>query len=129
MGHLAGNAEGFKATLMGFLTKPVAPQTIEKFGTEAAKATRAALDKTLGTLIETSFADQAKLMTTPTLIVGGIHDALFSPDVLRAWFASLTSCRFAFLDSNHEIPIEQPRELAALLEAFLAGIEPIRKFP
>jgi hypothetical protein len=28
----------------------------------------------------------------------------------------------ALLDCNHEIPIERPRELAGLLEAFQAGL-------
>ena len=36
--------------------------------------------------------------------------------------APLPHARLALLDCNHEIPIEQPRELAALLQAFVAGL-------
>ena len=60
----------------------------------------------------------------PTLIVGGIHDSIFSPDVLRSVVAApFKKARIALLDSNHEVPIEQPREFAALIEAFVAGLQ------
>ena len=121
---LTGDAERFKAIVAQFLSRAVDPQVIDKFGKEAAKAARAALDGTLRTLVQASFADKVTSLQTPTLIVGGIHDGLFPPDLLREWFKPAPCSRLAFLDSNHEIPIEQPRELAALLEAFLAGIEP-----
>ena len=120
---LAGNAERFKAIVAQFLTRTVDSQVLDSFGKQAAKATPAALDGTLQALMQVSFADKLKSVQTRTLIVGGIHDGLFPPSLLREWFTSMRRSRMAFLDSNHEIPIEQPRELAALLEAFLAGID------
>lgn len=119
---LAGDAERFKATNAQFLTQPVDPHVLDRFGKQAAKVTPAALEGTLTALAQASFADKVNPSQAPTLIVGGIHDGLFPPALLREWFASMPHSRLAFLDSNHEIPIEQPRELAALLEAFLAGV-------
>ena len=60
----------------------------------------------------------------PTLVVGGVHDTIFSPDVLRGVQASIPGARLALVDSNHEIPIEAPRELAGLVSAFVAGLGP-----
>ena len=48
---------------------------------------------------------------------------MFPPDALRAAVvAPLARARLALIDCGHEIPIEAPRELAALIEAFLAGL-------
>ena len=38
--------------------------------------------------------------------------------------APIPGARLVLLDANHEIPVERPRELAGLLEAFLAGLRP-----
>ena len=69
-----------------------------------------------------SVAEKVASSRTPTLVVGGIHDPIFSPDALLGWVASMPRARLALLDSNHDIPLEQPREFAAVLEAFLTGI-------
>jgi pimeloyl-ACP methyl ester carboxylesterase len=34
----------------------------------------------------------------------------------------IKGARMVILDCGHEIPLERPRELAALIEAFLAGL-------
>ena len=48
---------------------------------------------------------------------------MFAPELLRAAVvAPLPGARLALVDAGHEIPIELPRELAALIEAFLAGL-------
>jgi hypothetical protein len=48
---------------------------------------------------------------------------MFPPDALRAAVvAPLAGARLALVDCGHEVPIEAPRELAALTEAFIAGL-------
>ena len=48
---------------------------------------------------------------------------MFRPELLRAAVvAPLPGARLALLDSGHEVPIELPGQLAALIEAFLAGL-------
>ena len=50
---------------------------------------------------------------------------MFTPELLRdAVVAPLPSARLALVDAGHEIPIELPGELASLVEAFLAGLNP-----
>ena len=48
---------------------------------------------------------------------------MFPPDALRAGVVPpLRGARLALVDCGHEVPLEAPRELAALIEAFLAGL-------
>lgn len=71
----------------------------------------------------TSFADRLGQVQAPTIVVGGTHDPIFSPQALQDGVAApLAGARVALLDCGHEIPLEQPRELAALIEAFLAAL-------
>jgi pimeloyl-ACP methyl ester carboxylesterase len=105
-----------------FMTRPVAPELIERFGRDAATVVRAALEGTLNVAMTASFTDRLASITAPSLVIGGSGDAMFGPDVLRAAVvAPLAAARLALIDCGHEIPIEAPAELAALIEAFLAG--------
>jgi len=48
---------------------------------------------------------------------------MFPPDALRAAVvAPLAGAQLALVDAGHEIPIEAPRELAAMIDAFLADL-------
>ena len=70
-----------------------------------------------------SFADRLDALDLPVLVVGGQHDPLFTPDLLREGVvAPLRDARLALLDAGHEVPVEQPNELAAVVEAFIAGL-------
>ena len=107
-----------------YMTRPVEPELLERFGRDAAIVGRAALEGTLNAVMATSFADRLASITTPTLVIGGSGDPMFTPDALRAGVvAPLAHARLALVDAGHEIPIEAPRELAALVEAFHAGLD------
>lgn len=119
----AGQAERLAEVPAMFLTQPVDRAILESFGREAAKACAPALDATLGLCIEKDFSGRVREIRVPTLIVAGVHDSIFSPDVLRQAVAGpIPRARTVVLNSNHEIPLEQPRELAAVIEAFVAGL-------
>ena len=106
-----------------YMTRPVAPELIERFGRDAATVGHAALEGTLNAVMTTSFTDRLGSITTPSLVIGGSGDPMFPPDALRATVvAPLVGARLALVDCGHEIPIEAPHELAALIEAFLAGL-------
>jgi hypothetical protein len=48
---------------------------------------------------------------------------MFTPELLReAVAAPLPGARLALLDAGHEIGIELPGQLAAVVEAFLGGL-------
>jgi pimeloyl-ACP methyl ester carboxylesterase len=106
-----------------FLSQPVDAEVLERWANDAVQVPRAVLDESLTTCLRTSFIDRLSDAPPPTLVVGGLHDPIFTPETLRAAVvASIPGSRLALLDCNHEIPIERPRELAGLLQAFQAGL-------
>jgi pimeloyl-ACP methyl ester carboxylesterase len=105
-----------------FMTRPVAPEVIERFGQDAATVGRAALEGTLNAVMTTSFTDRLGSLRTPSLVIGGSGDPMFSPDFLRAAVVPpLPDARLALVDCGHEVPIEAPSELAALIEDFVVA--------
>jgi pimeloyl-ACP methyl ester carboxylesterase len=55
--------------------------------------------------------------------VAGVHDHLLTPDYLRQEIVQrISGARLVLIDSGHEIPMERPTELAAVIEAFVAGL-------
>jgi pimeloyl-ACP methyl ester carboxylesterase len=121
----AGSSERMIELIEGFITAPVERQILERFGRDAAKVPVAALEQSAAVVASTSFEERVAEIGAPTLAVGGVHDPIFTPETLRQGvMAPLRHARLALLDSNHEIPIEKPRELAAMIEAFLAGLAP-----
>src|SRR5262249_41009975 len=91
-----------------FITRPVDTDVLARFGQEAAKASSRALNAMLGLCIEVSFSERLQEIRVPALIVGGIHDSLLTPDILRQAVAGpIPMGHCVFLNSNHEIPLEQ----------------------
>ena len=69
------------------------------------------------------FAEKLSLTKVPTVIIGGLHDPVLTPDYLREQVASkIPGARFAVLDCGHNLPLEVPRETAAVIEGFIAGL-------
>jgi pimeloyl-ACP methyl ester carboxylesterase len=118
-----GNAEQMIELVRGFIAGPVDEAALERFGQQAAVVPRFALEGTMTACIATSFVDRLSAMTAPTIVIGGLRDTMFTPEILRNGIvAQIPGARLALLDCAHEIPLEKPRELAALIEAFLAGL-------
>jgi non-heme chloroperoxidase len=70
-----------------------------------------------------SFVDRLPATRARTLVLGGRHDPMLPPAVLKQTIVDvIPGARLAVVDSGHEMPLERPRETAALLEAFLAGL-------
>ena len=119
----AGNREMMRGMISQFIKEPVQPEVMDRFLDGAIKVPLGALEGTLNTCINASFAEKLAQVRTRTLVIGGAHDPIFSPEVLRQGVvAPLSGARLALVDSSHEIPIEKPQELAALIEAFLVGL-------
>ena len=122
----AGDADAIKEMLSTFLTGPVDEDALDRFGRQFARIPRAALEGSLQTTIETDFSGELEHLDVPTLVVAGARDEFFTVDLLHATIASLIPrARMAIVDCGHEVPLERPRELAALVEAFLAGLGPL----
>ena len=120
----AGDAERLKEVTAAYITRPVPAEVLDRWAAAATAVSEAVLDESLRICTDVSFSDRLSSLRVPTLVVGGIHDPIFSPDALRSVQASIRGARLALVDSNHEIPIEAPRELAGLISAFVAGLGP-----
>jgi pimeloyl-ACP methyl ester carboxylesterase len=110
-----------------YITRPVRAEVLDRWAADAAMISESVLDESLRICTDESFADRAAALRTPTLVVAGVHDPIFSPEMLQQTVVgTITGARMAVVDSNHEIPIEAPRELAGLISAFVAGLDPLR---
>lgn len=118
----AGDRGRLRELIMPFISEPVDAPVLDRYVDHATKVPAAALECTLQTCIRTSFADRVEALTMPTLIVGGRRDAYFDSEAVARLARSLPCARGVCLECNHEIPMERPRELAHLLEAFIGGL-------
>ena len=119
----AGSREGMRDLLVPlFISEPVDDAVFDRWLDNAVKVPAAVLDCTLQTCISSSFADRVESLQMPSLIVGGRRDPLVSPEVVAHLARTLPSARGICLECNHEIPMERPRELAHLVEAFVCGL-------
>jgi pimeloyl-ACP methyl ester carboxylesterase len=112
-----------KEVTRSFLTRPVAEEVLDRWADDAARVPETVLDETLTLCLRQSFADKLGELRAPTLVVGGRHDPIFTPEALRhGVVAPLPRARLILIDCNHEVPIEAPAEMALALEAFIAGL-------
>ena len=115
----AGDAARMTALPDPYITQAVPGEVLERFGRQAASVPLAALQGTMEAVTSTSFA----AASVPTLVIGGRHDPMFTPDSMRHGVAeAIPGARLELLDCGHEIPIEQPRELATLIEEFVEHV-------
>jgi pimeloyl-ACP methyl ester carboxylesterase len=119
----AGDVGALKAMVAPFLTGPVDEVAYDRFARGAARVPRSALEGTMQVTLETDFASSLPSIVAPTLVIAGARDTLFTPELLRESLVNqIPGARLAVVDCGHEIPLERPREFAALIEAFLAGL-------
>ena len=119
----AGDAARLREVTAAYITRPVAAGVLDRWAAAAATVPEKILDESLRICTDVSFAERLETLRVPTLVVGGVHDPIFTPDALRHGVQNaIRGARLALVESNHEIPIEAPRELAGLISAFVAGL-------
>jgi pimeloyl-ACP methyl ester carboxylesterase len=119
----AGDAVRMAEIPRMYATQPVAEEVLERCGVDAARVPLVALRETIELVPGTSFADRLGDLIVPTLVVGGRDDAIFSPEALaEGVVAPIRAARLEMLDCGHEVPIEQPRQLAALIDEFTVEV-------
>jgi 3-oxoadipate enol-lactonase len=106
----------------GFTKEPLAPDIIDAYFHDVSTTSPAALTGTFNMCRTGAFVEKLAASRTPTLVLAGTHDPILSVDYLREAVADrISGARLVELDCGHEIPLERPREAAALIEAFVAG--------
>jgi pimeloyl-ACP methyl ester carboxylesterase len=117
-----GDAGRMGEMLRSFARGPLDPAVVARFGEDAARIPLDALQGTLESATDGSFAGEVGAIAVPALVIGGAGDPLFTPELLRtAVVDPLPRARLLLLDAGHEIPSEAPAELAIAIEAFVAG--------
>jgi pimeloyl-ACP methyl ester carboxylesterase len=112
----------YQTIVAPFVRIPIPKERTEAFLDDFQKAARVALEQTL-VMCSVSFADQARQLRVPTLVLAGTYDPLLAPDLLRdTILRQIAGSRMVKLPCNHEIPQEMPEHAAALLVAFLSGV-------
>jgi non-heme chloroperoxidase len=114
----------FEPWLRQFTREPLSPAITQEYFETVIATPERSLAETLDMCRQHGqFMDRLQTISAPTLVVGGTHDPMLPPPVLRqAVVGVLPRARLATLDCGHEIPLEKPAELAGLMTAFLAGL-------
>jgi pimeloyl-ACP methyl ester carboxylesterase len=117
----------FRKVLEPFMARPIEDRLLDLYCANVAAATRAALKGTSDMCSRESLVDVVGTVRIPTLIITGKSDPLMPPAYIREEVMSyFPHARVVWLPCGHEIPYEMPEETAALLEAFLAGVDGCR---
>jgi pimeloyl-ACP methyl ester carboxylesterase len=111
-------------TFVGQFTKaPLGPGTVDEYYASVQSTPELSLRESYRMCTHPGFSDRLVTIRARTLVVAGAHDPMLPPDFLReAIVRTMPAARLAILDCGHEIPLEQPRETAALIQAFVAGL-------
>lgn len=106
-----------------YASQPISGEVLNRCGEDAARVPLVALRGTIELVPGTSFVDRLAGITVPTLVIGGRNDAIFSPEALtEGVVAPVRGARLELIDCGHEIPVEQPRQLAAVIDGFVAEL-------
>lgn len=105
-----------------FTKNELASDIVDGYFASIQSSPEYSLRESLRMCCDAAFADRLTAVRAATLVVGGEHDPILVPDYLRQEVVQkIPEARLVLLDCGHEIPLERPREAAALIEAFLAG--------
>jgi pimeloyl-ACP methyl ester carboxylesterase len=106
-----------------YASQPVSEEVLDRCGADAAVVPLVALRGTIELVTAASFADRLAATTVPTVVVGGRDDVIFTPEALTdGVVAPVRGARLELLDCGHEIPIERPREVPALIDEFASDL-------
>ncbi len=123
----AGDGDRLTEVVLSCTTRPIPATVLDDLGRAAARVSRQVLVDTLELVAGSDFGAAVQGSATPTLVVGGTGDWIFTTDVLReAVVAPLARAELECVDCGHEVPIEAPAELAALVSRFVGGLRVAR---
>ena len=78
----AGDRERLIELTRWFITQPVEDDVLSRWADDAVLVPRAVLDESLRTCLSASFVNRPT-DAPPTLVVGGLHDLIFTPETMR----------------------------------------------
>jgi pimeloyl-ACP methyl ester carboxylesterase len=124
-GLFRGSAQnrGMQQTILGLACKQLGEAERELLLDDAQTVCAAAIEQAFDAWSAGGFAERLGAITAPTLVVA-TDDPFLPPEFLRqATVAPIARARLALLPGPGHYPqVERPRETAALVESFLAGL-------
>jgi pimeloyl-ACP methyl ester carboxylesterase len=107
------------------VSRELSPAAIDRLVEDAQRTAPAAIRLGFEAWRTGGFADALSQVRAPTLVIGS-DDPAMPVDLLRAEIvAKIAGARLAVLPGpGHYLPVERPRETAALLNAFLCALRP-----
>ena len=107
----AGQADRLVEVVLSCATRPIPDPVSQAVGRAAARVSGRVLRETVDLCRTSDFSSDVAGSTVPTLVVGGSHDWLFTPDTLGAGVVTpLARAQLRLLDCGHEVPTEMPEE-------------------
>jgi pimeloyl-ACP methyl ester carboxylesterase len=118
----AGNRSA-QGTILGLACKELSPAARERMLDDAATVAAPCIEQAFDAWTAGGFAERLSSIKAPTLVVA-TDDPFMPPAFLKASVVEpIAGARLAVLPGpGHYVQVERPRETAALLQAFLAGL-------
>jgi len=115
--------EGYHQFEGRFTKQALAEAILDECFSDIRRTPEFSLRETLRMCAQTGFEQKLSGLKAPTVVLAGIHDPILTPDYVRQEVAArIPGARLALLDCGHNLPLEAPRETAAVIHGFLAGI-------
>lgn len=120
----SGQDEGKQGTILDLACKQLAPEDRARLLKDAARISSECIQESFEVWRQGGFADRLKDIAAPTLVLG-TDDPFLPPAFLRSVMVEpIANARFVHLPGPGHYPqVERPRETAAVLGAFLAGLQ------
>ena len=118
-----GQNRGMQQTILGLACKQLSDEARERLLNDSVTTAPQCIAQGFDSWMAGGFAERLSAIKAPTLVVA-TDDPFLPPAFLRQAEVSLIrGARLAVLPGpGHYVQVERPRETAALLEAFLAGL-------
>jgi pimeloyl-ACP methyl ester carboxylesterase len=113
----------FGEFINGFTKQKLSSETMDDYFHDASTTPESTLSETLRVCSGEDLSSLKCEEPLKTLVCAGAHDPMFTPESLqKAIGATFSECSGVVLDGGHELPIEAPKELAALIENFISTL-------
>lgn len=119
----SGGKSESQQTILGLACKELSEASRERLLDDAAGVSVSCVEQAFDTWTAGGFAERLSAIKAPALVVG-TDDPFLPPAFLNAAVVEpIAGARFAHLPGpGHYVQVERPRESAALVQAFLAGL-------
>jgi pimeloyl-ACP methyl ester carboxylesterase len=119
--------DGYHRFESQFTKNPLPEEALDDCYEAVTRTPELSLRETLRMCAHPGFADKLPSVRVPTLVIGGEHDPIMTPEYLRREIVDkIPGSRLSLLDCGHNLPLEMPVETAAIIEGFVAGLSGVK---